>query len=246
MHVRRDCSALLAISAGIDSADALKSTVEASVVLEGCLDFSCVNYHDSRAWHMQGLSIPPSQGMWWRAVPCAGFLFIFQTCLELHHRNAHWLLGGEFRRRLSSSWGTLCLGWEEFEVWLCSQGIIYWSKWRVWKWRAAVEMRSSCPLCYFLPADSVIWWSDASVVLWSVVWCRCSGDTEREENACAGCQVLLIPTRWSCILFQSGGINSWLEGNWVARSGIPRTVPQLHRGKAAFHSNQVSDHSKLS
>lgn len=174
------------------------------------------------------------------------YLFIFQTCLELHHRNAHWLLGGEFRRRLSSSWGTLCLGWEEFEVWLCSQGIIYWSKWRVWKWRAAVEMRSSCPLCYFLPADSVIWWSDASVVPWSVVWCRCSGDTEHEENACAGCQVLLIPTRWSCILFQSGGINSWLEGNWVARSGIPRTVPQLHRGKAAFHSNQVSDHSKLS
>lgn len=37
------------LSAGIDSADALKSTVEASVVLEGCLDFSCVNYHDSRA-----------------------------------------------------------------------------------------------------------------------------------------------------------------------------------------------------
>lgn len=185
-RVRRGCSGLLAVNAGIDSADALKSAVEASVVLEGCLDFSCVNYHNSRAWHRQGvfqshLHKACGEGLF----PCwVYYLFIFQTCLELHPRNPHWLLGGVFGRQLSSSWGTLCLGWEEFEVWVCSQGIIYWSKWRVWKWRAAVETRSSCPLCYFLPADSVIWWSEASVVPWSVVWCRCSDDTDHEENAC--------------------------------------------------------------
>lgn len=39
------------------------------------------------------------------------------------------------------------------------------------------------------------------------MWGRCLDDIDHEENACAGCQVLLIPTQYSCILFKSGGIH---------------------------------------
>lgn len=67
--------------------------------------------------------------------------------------------------------------------------------------------RNEIKLSTVLPTDSVLWSSDAFVMPWSVVWGRCLDDTDHEENTCAGCQVLLIPTQCSLILFKSGGIH---------------------------------------